>query len=152
VSDEWTAVAPENVLPLQFHARPSAVLQPEKRLMLAVLEHAVWQLLYRPSDAQIVEAEAWVASEAVDWPFTFLNVCQALGLDAGYIRGGLRRAACGRAAAPAASPPRHFAFRRLVATRQRLGGPVSALGGRIARRASVERPSNAGRRTGLEEP
>jgi hypothetical protein len=132
VSDEWTGVVPESVLPVQFHARPSAALQPEKRLMLAVLEHAVWQLLHRPSDGQVVEVEAWIASEAVDWPFSFLNVCQALGLDAGCIRDGLRRAARRRAAAAGASPPRHFAFRRLVATRQRLGGPVPALGRRVA--------------------
>jgi hypothetical protein len=37
------------------------------------------------------EAEEWFFSEDVDWPFSFLNMCAALGLDPSYIRAGLRR-------------------------------------------------------------
>jgi hypothetical protein len=35
--------------------------------------------------------ERWVANAAMDWPFSFENVCATLGLDADYVRAGLRR-------------------------------------------------------------
>ena len=35
------------------------------------------------------EAEAWFASDEADGPFTFVTVCDSLGLDPSYIRRGL---------------------------------------------------------------
>ena len=61
-------------------------------LMLAVLEDALTTYkvgLTSPVPAKRVEAfrvEAWVASEDVDWPFAFLNVCQVIGVSPDYIR------------------------------------------------------------------
>ncbi len=90
---------PETVLPSQFFDRlhVDASLQPEKRLMLAVLEDAVGtfqkyvNVHTRQARRHFAEAEEWFASTEADWPFAFENVCQALGLEAEYIRAGLWR-------------------------------------------------------------
>jgi hypothetical protein len=128
VNDDSRGLAPTTVLPSQFFGPRDAVLQPEKRLMLAVLENAVWLLLHDPPGhdgkdrRSVAEAAEWVAADATDWPFTFVNVCDALGLAPEWIRAGLRRRV-GRAATarPGPSPTPHFPFRRLAATRQRVG-------------------------------
>jgi hypothetical protein len=71
-------------------------LQPEKRLLLAVLEDAVdtFQHYATVSSGRgrhiFVDAEQWFASTAADWLFDFEFLCQALGLDPSYIRSGLR--------------------------------------------------------------
>mgnify|MGYP001054893168 CR=1 FL=1 len=61
-------------------------------LMLAVLEDAM--RTYKdgyasPVPSKRVEAfkvEAWVLSDDTDWPFTFVNVCEAIGLSVDYVR------------------------------------------------------------------
>jgi hypothetical protein len=92
-------LAPELLLPSQFHAgvRHDASVRPEKRLMLAVLEGAVADF-QRHVDATgsegrraFREAEQWFASNDVAWPYSFPNICQALGLELAYVRAGLRR-------------------------------------------------------------
>jgi len=92
-------LAPELILPAQFHAgwRCDAASCPEKRLMLAVLEGAVDDFQRcvtahdRAGQRRFHEAEGWFESSDTDWPYSFQNICQALGLDAGYLRAGLRR-------------------------------------------------------------
>ena len=37
-----------------------------------------------------LEADAWFSSEDERWPFAFVNVCRALGLDPAAIRRALR--------------------------------------------------------------
>ena len=72
-------------------------LDPEKLLMLAVLEDAVVcfqdniaatcnrkRALYR-------DAEQWILDGDRSYLFSFENVCETLGYDAGYLRQGLRR-------------------------------------------------------------
>jgi hypothetical protein len=72
-------------------------LQPEKRLLLAILEAAVndFQKYATASNGRgrrlFVEASAWFDSSATEHPVDFENICHALGLDASFIRGGLRR-------------------------------------------------------------
>jgi len=89
-SPEGPGVVPETILPEQFF-RPSAALPPEKRLMLrlmlAVLEGALLDL-QRSAGARTPrarrladEVDAWFAADDEGWPCSFLNVCQALGLD-----------------------------------------------------------------------
>jgi hypothetical protein len=84
---------PDVILPEQFFGSlatsPSRV--PERRLMLAVLLDAIAQLRRGPGPAR--EAEQWIhaGDEDADWPFSFVSVCHALGLDPGYMRGGLVR-------------------------------------------------------------
>jgi hypothetical protein len=90
---------PETVLPSQFFERVKidASLQPEKRLMLAVLEDAVGTFQKhatapgRRGRRLFTEAEEWFSSEDAEWPFAFVNVCQALGLEPHYLRAGLYR-------------------------------------------------------------
>src|SRR5436853_539398 len=86
-SAEGPGVVPETILPEQFF-RPSAALPPEKRLMLAVLEGALLDL-QRSAGARTPrarrlrdEVDAWFAADGEDWPFSFVNLCYALGLDA----------------------------------------------------------------------
>jgi hypothetical protein len=69
---------------------------PEMKLMYAVLEDAVDRCRKRwttkKNDQRLArEAEAWVFSDSLDWPFSFLNICAALGIDPDYLRRGLRR-------------------------------------------------------------
>src|SRR5216683_78051 len=92
-------LAPETVLPSQFFDRfqIDASLQPEKRLMLAVLEDAVGTFQKyvtsstRRGQRLFTEAEEWFAASATDWPFGFENICEALGLEPAYLRTGLAR-------------------------------------------------------------
>jgi len=37
----------------------------------------------------------WFYGEDRSWPFSFLNICEALGLDPAFVRKGLRRSADG---------------------------------------------------------
>jgi hypothetical protein len=90
---------PEVVLPSQFYGKGGldASLQPEKRLMLAVMEDAVGTFQKyvwardRASQRLLAEVEDWFASDDVDWPYSFVNICHSLGLEVGFLRGGLRR-------------------------------------------------------------
>jgi hypothetical protein len=90
-SPDGPGVVPEAILPEQFF-RPSAALPPEKRLMLAVLEAALLDL-QRSAGARTPrarrradEVDAWFAADDEGWPCSFLNVCQALGLDVSAVR------------------------------------------------------------------
>jgi hypothetical protein len=90
---------PETILPSQFFDRIQidATLQPEKRLMLAVLEDAVGAFQKHVSASGrrgrrlFFEAEDWFNSSDLEWPFAFENICAALNLEPAYIRSGLRR-------------------------------------------------------------
>jgi hypothetical protein len=72
---------PEALLPEQYFDRWSARASesPEKRLMFAVLLDAVIQLQGR-NQKDASEAEAWIRDTAEDSPFTFRNICEALGI------------------------------------------------------------------------
>jgi hypothetical protein len=65
--------------------------------MRAILDDALdcWrkQFLTSGQRAQRLarEAEEWFFSDDSDWPFSFMTICGALGLDPEYIRQGLRR-------------------------------------------------------------
>jgi hypothetical protein len=77
--------------------RPNIYLEPEKMLMLAVLEDAVFcfQRFCAPANRREREifrdAEAWFWDNRRDWPYSFANVCQFLGFDVEYLRQGLLR-------------------------------------------------------------
>ena len=80
----------------QTRTRTSSLV-PEKRLLLAVLEEAVVTFQRyatehgRRGRRLFREAEEWMGSEELCWPCSFRNICDALGLDPGYLRRGLRR-------------------------------------------------------------
>jgi hypothetical protein len=92
-------LVPEPALPAQvYHLwHHSRALPPERALALAVLVQAVVDVQryratgmghHRRLHDQAVE---WMASEARDWPFSFVNLCDAFGID---VR-GVQRALCG---------------------------------------------------------
>lgn len=88
---------PDTILPSQFSDRVNLghSSYPEKRLMLAVLEDAV-ATFQRYVDARDRrgqrlhrEAEEWFLSDENEWPFAFVNICNALEIEAEYLRRGL---------------------------------------------------------------
>ena len=70
-------------------------LEPEKKLMLAVLEDAIacFQKYAFPRDRKrkvlFQETDYWVQDTNSDRPFSFINVCETLGFDPDYLRQGL---------------------------------------------------------------
>ena len=85
------------LVPSQFfdkrHAEGSA--QPEKRLMLAVMEDAISTFQKSVPEANrrqrrlLRETEEWIRSTDASWPFSFENICAALDIEANYLRNGL---------------------------------------------------------------
>jgi len=92
-------LASERFLPVQFSEllqRPSA-RTPELTLMVAVLEDAI-RSFCQCADSRGVrsqrlfrETTAWFESHDLSWPFAFENICDALALEADWIRRLLRR-------------------------------------------------------------
>jgi hypothetical protein len=107
---------PNTILPIQFFSpRGACRWTGEQRLMAAILEDAI--AVYSKSSApkgskarQILrETERWLRSKDRTWTFSFLRVCEMLGLDPVAIRRALRDRR-DRQSAQAASPiPARFA-------------------------------------------
>jgi hypothetical protein len=85
------------MLPTQYSSRRASPIEPHMRLMAAVLQAVVDDCrggsVYRQSagkrviDARTVrKAIAYVASRDRAWPFSFENLCEALGLDVAGLR------------------------------------------------------------------
>ena len=77
--------------------RSRTCLEPERELMLAVLEDAIvcFQKYAFARDGKgrrlFLDAQRWIVEKDCNWPFSFENICFHLGMDPSYIRGGLRR-------------------------------------------------------------
>lgn len=88
---------PDTLVAGPGEALDGARLQPEKRLQLAVLADAVLTVHrcsgVRGKEARdlLAEVDAWLASDASDWPFSFVTVCETLRFDPDYIRRGIQR-------------------------------------------------------------
>jgi hypothetical protein len=90
---------PDTVLSAQYfdNLRRKTALEPEKQLMLALLEDAVH--CFRDNlPAQTArkkklfdETEDWILEKDGDWIFSFDQVCEALGFAPEYVRQGLLR-------------------------------------------------------------
>lgn len=94
----------ETMVPAQFLRSPGpAALQPEKRLMLAVLEDAVSSSLRYPANREGRESLEWMASDDTSWPYSFANLCEALGLDCDAVRTAMHRQVARRTLEPAAA-------------------------------------------------
>jgi len=90
---------PDTLLPSQFFDRlRGRERRGEWRLMVAILEDAVNVYLKQaaatdPHQCQLFEeAEEWIETHDRQYVFSFESICDALGLDPDYVRGGLRRA------------------------------------------------------------
>src|SRR2546427_8091033 len=76
-------------------ARRDSQASGEKALMLAVLEDGIrcfQELLRNPrSNPRLLsqQAEAWIRAVDYEWPFSFNNVCETLGIDPSALRATL---------------------------------------------------------------
>jgi hypothetical protein len=90
------------MFPTQSVAGSGPLPEPMKRLMVAVLQAVLDDLrgsargpvvgFRPPTDRRSYEqARAYVTSTDRHWPFSFENLCEAIGLDADTLRGELTR-------------------------------------------------------------
>ena len=94
-----TTLEADLIVPSQFFDRIKAERssQPEKRLMLAVMEDAIATFqksapaITRRQRRLLKETEDWIGSGDSSWPFSFENICAALDIEAEYLRGGISR-------------------------------------------------------------
>jgi hypothetical protein len=92
VSDD--ILVPEAALPAQFHDiwHKTRAVSPERALALAVLWEAVLDLdKYRFAQRRrqqrlYWEAYEWVTSDDRSWPYSFANLCDAVGLTVEPVR------------------------------------------------------------------
>ena len=106
VSDD--ILVPEAALPAQFADiwHKSRAISPERALALAVLWEAVLDLdkhrfaTRRRQQRLYWEAYDWVMSDSRSWPFSFVNLCDQLGLAVEPVRARLVDMTVPSAAAP----------------------------------------------------
>ena len=90
---------PDILLAAQYFEKfqKKAYLDPEKTLMLAVLEDAIFCFQNHISSREPLgkalfhEVEDWILDEENDYIYSFRNSCEVLGLDSHYLRSGLLR-------------------------------------------------------------
>src|SRR5262245_59769294 len=99
---DWASfdgILPDQILPSDTRQLPGGGA---RALMWAVLEEAIMCLAgnppsvgrsRRPTAQLALQAERWVRSDDQTWPFSFENLCAALGLDAPALRAALLEAA-----------------------------------------------------------
>ena len=88
---------PDALMPIQYldTIRRLVPIEPEKRLMWAVIEDAIECYQTHCSSRRLKEmqsfsdAEQWILEKDNRWLFSFNNICDMLGFDAGYLRAGL---------------------------------------------------------------
>lgn len=135
VTEERTAtpLEPDTLVPAQYFDRvgSDAAFQPEKRLMLAVLEEAIATFQRhvmadnRRSQRLVEEVEDWTSGAVADWPFSFENVCAALNLEPEYLRAGMARWKAAELNRVRQGKPTlyRFPFRRVNGRRHSITGP-----------------------------
>jgi len=85
------------VLGLSPTARELLEKQPEHRLLWAVLQDGLETYMkYSTATSRhgrrlFQEAEEWIMQDESPWLCSFVNICQILDLDPGYLRRGLHR-------------------------------------------------------------
>ncbi len=104
------------VMPVQLDAtwRHGTVVSPTEDLHVALLAQAIHDLRQprrdRARQRLSHEARLWVMSDDAKWPFSFVNVCTSLGLEAEAVRQRLIRdvedsaRTAGEATSPASAP------------------------------------------------
>jgi hypothetical protein len=77
-----------------YRSRP---LSPERELMVAVLEEALadyqrcWKARDKKGMERFADAQAWILESDSEWIFSFINCCEALGIEPDYLRQRLLR-------------------------------------------------------------
>jgi len=124
---------PDTLVPSQYFERvgSDAAFQPEKRLMLAVLEEAIAtfqrHVVSDSSRSQrlVEEVESWADGADAEWPFSFENICSALDIEPEFLRTGMARwkEREQRRATAGAPGVYRFPFRRVNGRRHSITGP-----------------------------
>ena len=89
-----------------YRSRP---LSPERELMVAVLEEALadyqrcWKARDKKGMERFADAQAWILESDSEWIFSFINCCEALGIEPGYLRQGLIRSKQGKRTRPSSA-------------------------------------------------
>ncbi len=100
IQDTVKLFEPDMLAPEQFYTtlRRTHFIDPERRLMVALLEDAVSCLAKDPGRCSrrqrkcFEEAQEWIHTrDTEDWIFSFTNVCETLGFNPEYLRNGLNR-------------------------------------------------------------
>jgi hypothetical protein len=120
---------PDTLVPSQYFDKvgSDAAFQPEKRLMLAVLEEAIAtfqrHVLSDNSRSQrlVEEVEQWADGADADWPFSFENICDALDIEPEFLRNGMTRWKAQQT--ESGSSVYRFPFRRVNGRRHSISGP-----------------------------
>ena|SRR5882724_8584856 len=90
---------PDTLVSAQYleNLRRKTVLEPEKRLVLAVLEDAIncfqVNVMAQSGRAKKLfnDSEDWIMGRDDDWIFSFVSVCELLRFNPEYVRQGLLR-------------------------------------------------------------
>ncbi|MBM4262366.1 MAG: hypothetical protein FJ145_13170 [Deltaproteobacteria bacterium] len=98
MSQDFAALLERDALASDLYrdtAKRSYYFEPEKMLLLAVLQDAL-HCFRRFSAARdraglkkFHEARNWIMAPGDEWVFSFASICDTLGLDAQYVRRGL---------------------------------------------------------------
>ncbi|HTN70343.1 MAG TPA: hypothetical protein VMO00_04570 [Methylomirabilota bacterium] len=99
IEDSIALFQPDILLPAQYFDtfRRNSFFEPEKTLMLAVLEDGLRCFQEHLAEATrrgkrlFREAEEWIFEYDSEWFFAFENICEVLGINPHYIRGQLLR-------------------------------------------------------------
>jgi len=127
--EETSRVLPEPDIILPSHLLGRTIATPEKRLLLAVLEEAVgtYHRYIVATDhrdrAIFVAVEEWFASDDAAWLYSFVGICDALGLEPSYVRAGLGPwVERHRTSLRPTAKPQRVSFRRVNGMRHRTNG------------------------------
>lgn len=86
---------PDVILPAQLRGNLRARLMPEQSLCAAILADAIHCFnKYQHARTKLarrlfLDAEEWLSADEPQWPFSFVRICEVLGLDPSYVRSGL---------------------------------------------------------------
>jgi hypothetical protein len=87
----------------------SRPLSPERELMAAVLEEALadyqrcWKARDKKAMERFADAQTWILDSNSEWIFSFVNCCEALGIEPDYLRQGLIRSKQGKRTRPSSA-------------------------------------------------
>ncbi len=136
---------PGVILPAQYQDLVGChTLTAEQRLMLAVLADAL-NIIYTWREAPelrkqrlFAEATEWIFAVSNNWPFSFDNVCAALGIDAGAVRSRVLRGEALGAPISSAFGPGRLRVKEAGRTQRITVNRVR----KRSRRSSSQRPSH----------
>lgn len=111
---------PATMLPSQLGGSPGRAHRPELYLVSAIFEDALHSVFQNVSARrgrkrrEFLDACDWFWSEAHDWPFAFVNVCDLLGIEGRAVRDTIRAYIVAQHNATASrDPARHWGRRML---------------------------------------